>query len=546
MSFQQEKEDTIKFIRQVFQNIKIQVVNHYKTEEPIRDFTSLIKSFNALKDKVPDYKKKYLSLKEQEEVKKLQILSDQIKTILIKSTQLNSKYIGRSCDYLNELTLAFEPEERQTFFNKEELQLLYELNRLCKDHTLQEFVHIDFLPSSLQTLDEAGNDLVYESHYKAFQLLIELTLNRKEKELKSGTNTNLNGPFYSYLSVRKAQDNIEKAFEPHKQTLYQNSWSIDQFRHSLTNILNECQHIDVESANGSLFNCKIQNDRFILKTSNSRGYGYPGILHEFVIGSWLNQIRDINPGLMFTYGGFFCSPFDTEIKDLCKLEYNKVALTTILITEFIEGKPLKSFANSPSLPRLLKQVYYTLKIAYDKFRFCHNDLHSSNILVRELPRHEKIHYSNTFIESDMIPVLIDFGTSTIDLMTKDKQVLTPLRAEARKVLHLYCFPPDIMNKDQPTIESKISQHGIAGYPSYDWLRLLITLSSIMEHPSVLIPFIQPFIEYKNTHSDKYLPEDPTSIWLENVLNDRKCNSFFPTHNYPFFYEFNIYKNRPLL
>lgn len=537
-AIQNEQKRLVEFIRRIFQDIQKQVTRHYGSEQPIQEFTSLVQSFNLLKEKVPGYNKKYLSPQQKGDIVNLQTLSDKIKTILIKSTKRDSKYIGKTCEYLDELTQSFSEEEKESLFTDQERLLLKELKLLCKDHTLQEFVTIDFLPSSLKTLEDAGNDQVYESHYQSFQLLFDLMIRKKQQELREGGLSKIEQtrlfPLYSYDYVRNVQKKIEKEFEPHKQTLYQNSWSIDQFRHSLTTVLHQCEHIDVESVNGTLFNCKIEKDRFILKTNKPRGHGNPSILHEFVIGSWLNQIRNVNPGLMFTYGGFFCSPFDTEIRDLCSIEYDKVALTTILITEFIDGKPLKSFANSPLLPQLLKQVFYTLQIAYFKFRFCHNDLHCGNILVRELPEHVVLSYSNIKVHTNMIPTLIDFGTSTIDIKIKNGNMLS-----------LYCFPTEIGQQEQPTIESKVSQYGVAGYPSYDWLRLLISLSPYTKNPNVLLPFVQPFIDYKLDNIEKYNSFDPTAKWIEDVQNNTKCTSFIPQHKYPFFYEFNIYKSKKL-
>jgi thiamine kinase-like enzyme len=235
---------------------------------------------------------------------------------------------------------------------------------------------------------------------------------------------------------------------------------------------------------------------------------------------------------MFVYGAFFCSPFEDSIEDLCSIDFNKAALTTIMISEYIPGKELKEYANSDDLDNILEQIFLTLKIAYKKYSFCHNDLHSGNIIIRELQELTIVNYNGIKIETKFIPQIIDYGKSL--LMIKNGSYLDYLK-------------PFIIDFDKPKVSIKnskidndqlitIENYNNIGivHPSYDWLRLLISLSTYMKNTNKLYKYIIPYLELDYKENDLIL------IWFEQIKQNKKCNSFVPKKEFDTAYYKNIF------
>jgi hypothetical protein len=217
------------------------------------------------------------------------------------------------------------------------------------------------------------------------------------------------------------------------------------------------------------------NPQVVLKTANALTRDNNNILHEFVIGSVMNRIRCNTPGFMYVLGGFFCSGFELGIENLCNVQDNDSALTTIIISEFIAGKPLSAFANDARLPMILEQLQASLKIAQALFKFCHNDLHCENVLVKVLPAPQKISYIDpdtkavTRLDTDVIPVIIDYGKARL----------------AFNEVQIFPVFVDGFVKTKDLIEDSREKF----YPSFDWLRLLTTLSCGMKEPWILKKYV---------------------------------------------------------
>jgi hypothetical protein len=202
---------------------------------------------------------------------------------------------------------------------------------------------------------------------------------------------------------------------------------------------------------------------FVTKSSNGNQQELNNLLHEFVIGSALNFLRERTPGFMFTYGGFFCSGFAYTVNDLCLLDDNDAALTTLTFSEFIDGQPLSRYAGSNQLEDLMKQVLWTLVIGGQFFEFSHNDLHRENILVRKLQTPKQITYkfrdgSMQQITTDLVPQIIDFGKARVKV--KNSQIFYFRRKQPDSVYLL--------------IEDRREDW----MPSFDWIRLVMSLSVV--------------------------------------------------------------------
>jgi hypothetical protein len=176
------------------------------------------------------------------------------------------------------------------------------------------------------------------------------------------------------------------------------------------------------SVEGSVFSINIGNvsDLFITKL------GTPGsdsnLLHEYVVGHKLNELRKYIPTFMYTYGIFKCPypniDFKNEITGLCNNKGNNGDKVAYAIFERIKGKDLADIVANLTFVEYLEiliQISMSLQLAYDKFKFTHYDLHAGNITVRLLPTKRWVNYPWGRIYTDKIPVIIDYGFSHIKI-----------------------------------------------------------------------------------------------------------------------------------
>jgi hypothetical protein len=120
--------------------------------------------------------------------------------------------------------------------------------------------------------------------------------------------------------------------------------------------------------------------------------------NEYSIGLILNELRDYSPNFVFTYGQGI----------------NKRGRYIWL--EHIPGITIGSYLGSfENLLGYVLQVIFAITFAYEVYGFTHYNLHRQNIVLRKLRRRKCIPYivgdKVIYIETDRIPVIIDFGRS---------------------------------------------------------------------------------------------------------------------------------------
>ena len=216
-------------------------------------------------------------------------------------------------------------------------------------------------------------------------------------------------------------------------------------------------------------------NKVVLKSTGPQYKDSNNILHEFVAGSVLNRMRCNSAGFMFIFGGFFCSGFELNIDSLCNIQNNDVALTTIMISEFVEGKPLADFANHPKLDEILHQLRTALRQAGSLFRFSHNDLHCNNVMVREYKTPVEVSYHlegiATKFHTTVVPVIIDYGK---------------VRLEFGGFAIFQITAPSAFTESNSVL---LEEDRTKWYPSFDWLRCLTSLSPLMDEPRTLKKFV---------------------------------------------------------
>lgn len=167
---------------------------------------------------------------------------------------------------------------------------------------------------------------------------------------------------------------------------------------------------------------------FLMKTARDATQDY--IAHEFYVGSVLNQLRNTIPTFMYVYSLFQCSPPYTSARGdkmitWCPMSsghpYDNREQVSYMLIENVT--PSDSFASVVSRPGMttvqlfsyLFQVFQALLLSRRQFDFSHNDLHSGNILLRKIPKYNKIAvpYGSSFLLTDRISTIIDYGRARV-------------------------------------------------------------------------------------------------------------------------------------
>jgi SAM-dependent methyltransferase len=152
------------------------------------------------------------------------------------------------------------------------------------------------------------------------------------------------------------------------------------------------------------------------------------LLFEYYIGSnFLNKLRSKTPNFMYTYNIFMCnsllkpkSMINSSLvinSDFCK-DNNKKNLYVIF--EKIEGKQLhektisiKTENDIDEFLNYLIQVLFALAIAQEEGQYVHNDLHTKNVMIRDIDTPFVHEYNVNGVSYKMnlksIATIIDFG-----------------------------------------------------------------------------------------------------------------------------------------
>ena len=183
------------------------------------------------------------------------------------------------------------------------------------------------------------------------------------------------------------------------------------------------------------------------------------IVHEYRVGSALNQYYDQCPFFMYTYGlsGVFMDNIDGEgyiqvYDNQSNKATNKPVVPNIPMVLFqwinnsismanfvnrgdttfkLDGDQIVSVSHGESLRQMLLVIMATLKYLGGKVGFSHGDLHFQNIQIMRLSRPTIIEipgYPGTYYNSDHIPVIIDYGyasVSKLGIHSKSRGVSVP-------------------------------------------------------------------------------------------------------------------------
>ncbi len=196
---------------------------------------------------------------------------------------------------------------------------------------------------------------------------------------------------------------------------------------SLSKLFNDVRTISVDSLEGNVFISGEQHvdEMMVVKYNKPRVPGSftdptMGLLHEFVVGSFLNQLRAQIPNFMYVYDHFECEePRGNLVKGAAHRFCQGTLQAGHVCTEFLRARPLEEIVlevSTQELGQILLALFCALEIANAKFGYVHYDFHSKNVMVREEVRPISIQYplgAGLSVTSKYIPVVIDYGFSRI-------------------------------------------------------------------------------------------------------------------------------------
>jgi len=203
------------------------------------------------------------------------------------------------------------------------------------------------------------------------------------------------------------------------------------FTQNIQQIMDNFQYKETDSVEGYLVFSdflKIKSKLAIKTPKSSNDVDSRNLLFEYYIGSnFLNKLREKTPNFMYTYSIFMCnsllkpkSMLNSSLvinSDFCK-DSNKKNLYVVF--EKIEGKQLLekcySINSEKDLDEILNyliQVLFALAIAQEEGQYVHNDLHTKNVMVRNINSQYLQEYNVNGMSYKMnlnsIATIIDFG-----------------------------------------------------------------------------------------------------------------------------------------
>ncbi|CCV02511.1 Tyrosine kinase [Armadillidium vulgare iridescent virus] len=259
-----------------------------------------------------------------------------------------------------------------------------------------------------------------ELSIKNGSLLEKLPKREEEEKLRL-----LSYLFYGCVSMTLNTSTIAPVKDKKVSSLKMGSW------------LKDIQLFGVESKQGNVYKGKFLNQPVVLKQPK-KSFFLENTLKDYFNGIYcVNKLRIECPLFAYTYG-------------LLTVTNKKATKGTMddelwLVTEYINGKTLKAMLTEDLLSfkdflDIFVQILIALEIGQEKYKFCHYDLHTDNIIIDKIlgaPYRAHVFVYDIDVNSVYRPVLIDYGMSSI---SPEKNVsIGQHKIEKNGIFH-YLFP----------------------------------------------------------------------------------------------------------
>ena len=159
-------------------------------------------------------------------------------------------------------------------------------------------------------------------------------------------------------------------------------------------------------------------DLFVIKSPK---FDDNSLMHEFLVGSIVSNAlrREFLPNFPYYFGLLRCSEAQVDSGKLESWCENEPESPQIIMEHIRDSSSFYNIVKKSSQHtiQLFLQVFNALYIAFDLFRFSHNDLHLANILIRST--HPKgalwpIRFGRNlgYLRTSMIAIIIDFDRAS--------------------------------------------------------------------------------------------------------------------------------------
>jgi hypothetical protein len=157
---------------------------------------------------------------------------------------------------------------------------------------------------------------------------------------------------------------------------------------------------------------------FVIKNTNK----YNDLVNELFVGKILNNVIREIPNFRYTY---------------CAIDNNQIVLENVVGETF--QNYIQNGCSIEKFNEILLIICLALSVAQEKYGFVHFDLYPWNIIIKKIPK-QKIYYQfkeHCFtVETDTIPVIIDYGKSNVQYNGMHYGTLKPF--EMNTIQDFYC------------------------------------------------------------------------------------------------------------
>lgn len=252
---------------------------------------------------------------------------------------------------------------------------------------------------------------------------------------------------------------------------------------------------------------KLLKKNFVIKYSDKSKIE---MIHESFISMIMNRFRSQIPNFMYGFGYFRCSsPNDTlfsKRKSICNQSGGNVygvfeKIDSIVFDDYIAKKDY----DVTFILEMYLQILLSLNMA-SSVKFSHNDLHTSNVLLRKTPSEESVYIPYKYkgdviyIKTKYIATIVDYGNSFVSL---DGIAYGSFEIEKTGAY------PDVPN------------YIMDAYKLFMFISYYMLTSGSEQKSDVILPKLEPIFKFFNKSED----------FIDTVYGTRTTYYVIPADNY---------------
>lgn len=196
--------------------------------------------------------------------------------------------------------------------------------------------------------------------------------------------------------------------------------------------IKNAKKIGAESAYGDVFLTQFGTTQgaFVIKTSKSPDD--KGLVHELFVGLYgTNQLRTEIPNFAYVFGGFDCSPSfvagKNEPASVCSINDKNKFVKYVVYENIMPSESMSEYCGRCTTDEFhakYLQILFALNRAYQVCEYTNYDLHSQNVLIRNLnTKRLTIPYifegEKIYVNDDAVATIIDNGRAHIRVGDKN-------------------------------------------------------------------------------------------------------------------------------